>query len=94
MEIRANSTRYRVNGAKVEEGRVEKRVEEGKRDGIMFEAIIDDYAYLLAHYGSLKGPDRAYYVRQTSSWLPGAPPPWRNIIFDKHEDSRRASTEN
>lgn len=33
----------------------------------MFEAIIGDYAYLLAHYGSLKGPDRDYYVRRTSS---------------------------
>lgn len=75
---------------------VEEREREGGWKGIMFEAIIGDYAYLLAHYGSLKGPDRDYYVRRTSS--SGSPrqdrPPRRNIIFDKHEDSRRASTEN
>lgn len=51
---------------------MEKSVFEGGRGkggwkGIMFEAIIGDYAYLLAHYGSLKGPDRDYYVRRTSS---------------------------
>lgn len=52
---------------------MEKSVFERKRErgkgwkGIMFEAIIGDYAYLLAHYGSLKGPDRDYYVRRTSS---------------------------
>lgn len=77
-----------------ERGRERER--EGGWKGIMFEAIIGDYAYLLAHYGSLKGPDRDYYVRRTSS--SGSPrqdrPPRRNIIFDKHEDSRRASTEN
>lgn len=70
-----------------------RRVCVWKRDkgwkGIVFEAIIGDYAYLLAHYGSLKGPDRDYYVRRTSS-----PAKYNFRQAREDESSRRASTEN
>lgn len=78
-----------------------------KRDGIMFEAIIGRLRILAGPLWLIKGarsgllcaadlllaPSRRTPSIPCPSLLPPPKPRW-NIIFDKHEDSRRASTEN